>query len=505
MENLNISKDKFQFANQEEHLHDKKFETKQVGYFRDAFNRFCRNKASIFGAVIVLILVLYAIFVPLFCSNNYTERSTDTLHGYYQRLLPKVNAFEWAGWDGCETRELGENSYLLARAIGVETGLDPIKKVKNTYQVQQHNEYVTQYEVKYDTYYALGMEYLSLTEDEYKNIQNWQNENGIQVIFPAIDSQQVHTAVKNNANYWFKTDKATPLLDEDGNFLPIYRTSGDDGGYDSLRIEGDDGSYRYAKVGGDETAVYQVRVCLYNYFIYEYGFEPAFAFGTDSAGLDILYRLAEGARFSFIFSICIAAINFVIGTIYGAIEGYYGGAVDLTMERFADILNGVPFVVVTTLFQLHLASKVGVIPALLFAFVSTGWIGMAATTRMQFYRYKNQEYVLAARTLGAKDRRVIWKHIFPNALGTIITSFVLVIPSVIFSESSLTYLGIVNLNSSTTTSVGTMLAQGKTDLMTYPHIILFPALFISLLMICFNLFGNGLRDAFNPSLRGVED
>lgn len=130
---------------------------------------------------------------------------------------------------------------------------------------------------------------------------------------------------------------------------------------------------------------------------------------------------------------------------------------------------------------------------------------MAATTRMQFYRYKNQEYVLAARTLGAKDRRIIWKHIFPNALGTIITSFVLVIPSVIFSESSLTYLGIVNLEGSGTTSVGTMLAAGKNYLTTYPHIILFPALFISLLMICFNLFGNGLRDAFNPSLRGVED
>ena len=124
---------------------------------------------------------------------------------------------------------------------------------------------------------------------------------------------------------------------------------------------------------------------------------------------------------------------------------------------------------------------------------------------MQFYRYKNQEYVLAARTLGASNKRLMFKHIFPNAIGTIITSSVLVIPSVIFSESSLTYLGIVNLESSSTTSVGTMLANGRSSLQTYPHIILFPALFISLLMITFNLFGNGLRDAFNPSLRGSED
>ena len=160
--------------------------------------------------------------------------------------------------------------------------------------------------------------------------------------------------------------------------------------------------------------------------------------------------------------------------------------------------------VVTTLFQLHLANKVGPVVALLFAFVLTGWIGMASRVRMQFYRFKGQEYILAARTLGARDSRLMFKHIFPNSLGTIITGSVLVIPGVIFSESSLTYLGIVNLESSTMTSVGTMLANGKNYLSTDPYIILFPSLFISLLEISFNLFGNGLRDAFNPSLRGAE-
>ena len=125
--------------------------------------------------------------------------------------------------------------------------------------------------------------------------------------------------------------------------------------------------------------------------------------------------------------------------------------------------------------------------------------------RMQFYRYKGQEYVLAARTMGAGDRRIMFGHIFPNAIGTIITGSVLSIPGVIFSESSLTYLGIINLESGTLTSVGTMLASGKAYLSTDPYIIFFPALFIALLEISFNLFGNGLRDAFNPSLRGYED
>ena len=131
---------------------------------------------------------------------------------------------------------------------------------------------------------------------------------------------------------------------------------------------------------------------------------------------------------------------------------------------------------------------------------------MASRTRMQFYRFKNQEYVLVARTLGASDSRIMFKHIFPNAIGTLITSSVLVIPGVIFSETSLSYLGIINLESGDLISVGTLLGKGNsTTLISAPHVILFPALFISLLMLSFNLFGNGLRDAFNPSLRGTEE
>ena len=125
--------------------------------------------------------------------------------------------------------------------------------------------------------------------------------------------------------------------------------------------------------------------------------------------------------------------------------------------------------------------------------------------RSQFYRFTGQEYVIAARTLGAKDARIIWKHIFPNSLGTIITASVLVIPGVINSESMLSYLGIVKLGSASTTSLGTLLSDANSLWTNYPHLMIYPALVLSLLMICFNLFGNGLRDAFNPSLRGVED
>ncbi|MBQ3792580.1 MAG: ABC transporter permease, partial [Clostridia bacterium] len=236
-----------------------------------------------------------------------------------------------------------------------------------------------------------------------------------------------------------------------------------------------------------------------------FGFEPAFTFGTDGSGYDIFQRLGAGARFSILFAISVSVINLTIGAFYGAVEGYYGGATDMIMERISDILYGIPFTVVTVLFSLHLASKIGVVPSILLAFVMTGWIGMASRVRMQFYRFKNSEYVLAARTLGASDKRIMFKHIFPNSLGTIITGSVLVIPGVIFSETSLSYLGIINLDSTTLSSVGTMLSNGQAALTQAPHVVFFPALFIALLEISFNLFGNGLRDAFNPSLRGTEE
>ena len=135
--------------------------------------------------------------------------------------------------------------------------------------------------------------------------------------------------------------------------------------------------------------------------------------------------------------------------------------------------------------------------------VLTSWTGTASMVRSQMYRYKNREYVLSSRTLGAKDMRLIFKHILPNALGTIVTSCVLVIPSAIFFESSVAYLGL-GVDASTV-SIGNLLNLGRDlGIVQYPYLTLFPALLISVLMISFNMFGNGLRDALNPSLRGSE-
>ncbi|MBR4082363.1 MAG: ABC transporter permease [Clostridia bacterium] len=500
----NIPASAFEFVPEEGRMHDKKLESKPVSYFRDAFNRFCRNKSSVVAACIILVLILYAIFVPIFCENNYTRALTDTNYLNYSKLPPKA---AWLGLDGTSKVTENETTYLQLMAIETETGLKPVQEVyRAKYQDTTAGSKKTFfYDLKVDNYQKIGMMYLTLTPVDFEKLQAWQDETGIQVIYPAITD-----AKQTDANIWYKASKkGVPTLDKQGNFQHIYKTTTPtDTAYHSLRIASDtdpEKPFAYYRVTGTSAnKAYVCRINKYTYFQYRYGFEPSFVFGTNAKGQDIFTRLAAGARFSFLLAISISFINLFIGAIYGAIEGYYGGAVDMIMERISDVLYNVPFMVVTTLFQLHLANKVGPVISLMFAFILTGWIGMASRVRMQFYRFKSQEYILAARTLGAGDARLMFRHIFPNSLGTIITGSVLVIPGVIFSESSLTYLGIVNLESSTMTSVGTMLANGRNYLSTDPYIILFPALFISLLEISFNLFGNGLRDAFNPSLRGAE-
>ncbi len=510
-----IPREKFALVGEERAIKDVKFDTKPVGYLRDAFRRFCRNKASVVAGIIILILLLFAVVGPFFGHDTYTEAyQTDVSIVNYQFMAPRLFSPGTGFWDGTKKQEISKNRYDIYLAMEIERNKDIITKVLAERTTEQLGKQSVLYTVRVDTYTSLKTQIMTLTQADYDALQAWQDEHQIQVILPYVDESKA-PATKNNPDIWYVSDqKGNAKYDADGNYDPAYKTNGTDNYTSTMRLASDPynsgntaGAYRYAKRTGTASSGYNyvVRVDSYNMFCYRYGFEPSFIFGTNERGFDIFTRLAEGARFSFMLAIVVSVINLFIGAIYGAIEGYYGGAADMIMERVSDVLSGVPFMVVTVLFNLHLASKVGIIPALLFAFVLTGWIGMASRVRMQFYRFKNQEYVLAARTLGARDARIMFKHIFPNSLGTIITGSILVIPGVIFSETSLSYLGIINLDSTTMSSVGSMLSTGQACMTTAPHVVLFPALFIALLEISFNLFGNGLRDAFNPSLRGVEE
>ena len=236
------------------------------------------------------------------------------------------------------------------------------------------------------------------------------------------------------------------------------------------------------------------------YRFYGYKHMPRFLMGTDIQGFDMLKYVAEGLRSSLLLGIMTFVICFSFGLLWGSVSGYFGGTVDLVMERITDILSGVPWIVVMTL--VIIMAEESTFGVLLLALCLTGWIGTAATTRTQFYRFRGREYVLASRTLGASDARLIAKHILPNAMGTIITGAVLMIPSVIFSEATLSYLGLGFGNLS---SLGVILSNNQTELTTHSYLLVFPSIVIALVMISFNLFGNGLRDAVNPSLKGEDE
>ena len=500
-----IPAEKFAFVQEDAYLHDQQLQTKARGFFADAMLRFRKNRSSVIAAWILLFLILYAIFVPVF--SQYTANDKDPMYVNYPPFNP--TRAQYGILNG--SKPMGSQndvSMAIWKGIGIETGMDPVLGVTGTHetQVKYRGQLVTRYtyDIKVNAYYAFGIMFRNFNYTDFQKLQDWQNETGIQVIYPWVDPEDIN-GISDNPNLWYKMNSDnTPKLDADGNYIPVYSTKADKAGaeYNSLRLANDPGDWVYstAKAGS-----VQCRILYYNYYIYLNGHEPSYLMGTNVMGLDLFTAIGLGARFSLIFAVLVSVINLTIGAFYGAAQGYYGGMVDMALDRISDILSGVPFVVVTTLFQLHLAQKVGVVPSFLFAFVLTGWIGMAALTRKQFYRFKSQEFVMAARTLGARDWRLMFKHIFPNAIGTIITSCALVIPGVINSETSMTYLGIVNLSSYAGTTIGTLLSQGNGAVTSAPHALLWPSVFLGLLMICFNLFGNGLRDAFNPTTRGVED
>ena len=527
MENYNlqdIPAEKFQFAQKSDLLHDSKFETKPVTYFQGAFRRFSKNKGAVVGGIVISILILFAIIAPFF--TPFKPAYYDMVYAY---VTPKNNLFVNAGidfWDGCRVKDTNRIGYLKDLAIASETGREVIKN--GEYTVSPDG---SAYSYRYDTYYGVGFgKYKIISQAEFDDIQRYQNETGRQILYPVVKVADRPTLEKNkyDANIYYKVENPNvstlrPKLDADGNIIPNYwkYDATEENNlipeYNSLRIEGEDGiredgkQYYYAygrKVDGG----IEVRAEYYEYYIYQHNevkkdgiTEPLFLFGTTETGKDIFACLAYGARFSFIFASVVAIVNFIVGVIWGSISGYFGGKVDLFMERFSEILGSVPTIIVITLLKYHMGSTSQVL-VLFIAFFATGWIGMAGRTRMQFYRFKNQEYVLAARTLGASDARIMFKHIFPNGLGTIVTSVALVIPSMIYSETSFTYLGIINLEAGNTTSVGTLIAAGQKSIMANAgYVAFFPCMFLVLMMLSFNLFGNGLRDAFNPSLRGSEE
>ncbi len=505
-------------------------------FFKDCFKVFAKNKASLVAMIILGLIALFAIITPIASPFTKIDHLAYNIDGArYANVHPKNSMLSGSGfWDGTYNKKINDADYYVYRYY--DTINKPIVKdsgIVKDKEMEMLNASQKIHSVKLDSY-AVGSSYINVSLEEYQSIEEYSASKNISIIQDYVgyrsyideykeslinsefnySQTMIDITIKNmeiqyrNANISYKI---IPLLNSNGSiknnnvFLPLF-----DENNEIVRL--------YAPIlnidgqqikGVAENGQIRVRVDYTPYFVYKYGFNPIFLFGSNSAGQDLLSRLAIGTLFSLGLGLVVTLINLLIGVIYGALEGYYGGKLDLIMERFADILAAIPSVIVLVIFNVYFSSIPGlhqglaIIIGLFIAFIITGWIGVASTTRMQFYRYKGLEFVLAARSLGAKDRRLIFKHILPNAIGTIITSSILMVPSVIFSESSLSFLGVIDFSSSGLTSIGQLLNEGSGSLGTSnSYLLLFPTILISLLMICFNLFGNGLRDAFNPLSRG---
>ncbi len=220
-----------------------------------------------------------------------------------------------------------------------------------------------------------------------------------------------------------------------------------------------------------------------------------FWLGTDNLGRDQWTRLWEGTQISLLIAIVAAAIDLVIGVAYGGISAFYGGRVDTVMQRIIEVLVGIPNLIVILLMVVIL--KPGIL-SIIVALTITGWIGMARLVRGEVLKLKSQEFVLAARTLGTVNLKIITKHLLPNISGIIIINTMFTIPSAIFFEAFLSFIGLGLAPPAA--SLGTLINGGFASLRSYPYLLLYPAIVISVIMIAFNLLADGLRDAFDPKM-----
>ena len=219
-------------------------------------------------------------------------------------------------------------------------------------------------------------------------------------------------------------------------------------------------------------------------------------FGTDQFGRDQWARIWQGTRISLLIAVAAAFIDLFIGITFGAVSALFGGRVDAVMQRIIEILVGIPQLIIVILMMMVMPAGVWTV---VLALSITGWVNMARLVRAQILKLKNLEFVLSAKVLGTSSRATIMKHLIPNTVGVIVINVMFTIPSAIFTEAFLSFIGIGLAEPRA--SLGVLINNGYQVLHNFPYLLIYPAIVIVLIMVCFSILGDGLRDALDPRMR----
>ena len=410
---------------------------KSVSYWQDAWRRFRRNHVSMGSLFVFILILLFSFIGPMFIEYSYEEQ---------YRSAQKLGPMEYS-----ETEQMVQTL--------MENGADG--------------------------FYATSLKAGSASAIRKGN---WYFTSGGKTYAFTIDKA---------------VEKATLVFDADG----------DPQVYIAKDKDWEDGAFKeVTPVEITDTPAEDAQVIELSTKVFPH------VFGTDSQGRDLMARCMYGSRVSIIIGVVAALIVLVIGALYGSISGFAGGKVDFVMMRIVDLIYSIPDVLIVLLLQVVLkeplqnwfdSSRLGVVNALstlgvgiVSIFITFGllyWVGMARIIRGQVLQLKEQEYVMAATVLGASSSRIIRRHLLPNCVGQLIIQTCLQIPSAIFLESFLSYLGLGV--SAPMASLGSLCSDAKETFLLFPYRLLFPAILLSLIVLTLNLIGDGLRDALDPRLK----
>ncbi len=415
---------------------------KSLTYAQDCWFRLRRNKTSMLALCVIALMVLSAIFIPLFWGYSYEDQNLN-----FANIPPKLDIYQ-----------LDEDTYVY------------ITKEYKAVLVSEKGDL---------------LEMAQLVNDDKTN-RIYRYEVGGKPL--VIDYSIYFNARKEMQQLEALERKGKDILAGQVRFLQKYEHS----------WEKDDvvSAHELELIMENKLTRFEVSYDSQVITAHKTVSNHTYIWGSDSLGRDIFIRVMYGARMSLLVGFMAALINFVIGVFYGGIAGYFGGRLDNVMMRVVDIVSSIPMMLYVILIMVVLGPG---LQSIILAMSVTYWVDMARIVRAQVLSLREQEFVMAAQLLGASTKRILIKHLIPNVMGPVMVSMSMQIPSAMFTEAFLSFIGLGV--SAPQASWGTLCNDALMGLSSYPYQMFYPALVMSITILAFNLFSDGLRDALDPKLR----